>query len=154
MSDLSQTRSVLEAGNPPATPGVTHSDVVVNLFREFAPHAGIPGTVGPSPTPPLSPDPGSLPASPAVPLPAPALPGGGAPLGTPPAIQPSIGLGSAETTNAVTARVPVSFEPFGSEVLKLLQESGLGISAFDAPALPLPQELPGSPDYYFLAQKP
>ena len=151
MSDLSQTRSVLEAGNLPATPGVTHSDVVVNLFREFAPHSGVPGTVAPSPTLPLSHDPGSLPASPAVPLPAPVLPGGGAPLGTPPPIQSGFGLESAETTSAVTSRIPVSFEPFGSEVLKSLQESGFGISAFDAPALPLPHEAPVSPDYYFLA---
>ena len=151
MSDLSQSRSVLKAGNPPAAPGVTHSDVVVNLFREFAPHAGVPGTVAPSPTVTLSPDPGSLPANPAVPLPAPVLPGGGAPLGTPPPIQSGIGFDSAETTNAVTSRIPVSFEPFGSEVLKSLQESGLGIPAFDAPALPLPHAVPASPDYYFLA---
>ena len=155
MSDLSLTRSVIEAGNPPASPGVTHSDVVVNLFREFAPHAGVPGTVAPSATPPLSPDPGSLPASPAVPLPAPALPGGGSSSpGTPPPIQPSIGLESAETTNAVTSRIPVSFEPFGSEVLKSLQESGLGISTFDEPSLPLPHGATASPDYYFLAQQP
>ena len=154
MSDLSQTRSVLEAGNPPAAPGVTHSDVVVNLFRAFAPQATVPGTASPSVTPPLSPDPGSLPASPAVPLPAPALPGGGASIGTPPPIQPSIGLESAATTNAVTSRIPVSFEPFGSEVLKSLQESGLGISAFDAPALPIPHGAPATPDYYFLAPQP
>jgi len=152
MSDLSQTRSVLEAGNPPAAPGVTHSDVIANLFREFSPHAAVPGTVAPTPTPPLSPDPGSLPASPAVPLPAPALPGGGAPVGTLPPIQS--GFESAETTNAVTSRIPVSFEPFGSEVLKSLQESGLGISAFDAPALPLPHGVPASPDYYFLTPQP
>ena len=152
MSDHSQTRSVIEAGNSPASPGVTHSDVIVNLFREFTPQAGVPGAVLPSPTPPLSP--GPLPASPAVPLPSPALPGGGTLPGTPPPIQSGFGLESVETTNAVTLRIPVSFEPFGSEVLKSLQESGFGISAFDAPALPLPHGVPASPDYYFLTPQP
>lgn len=142
MPDLPQTRSALEAGNPPATPGITHSDVVVNLFRELAPQAVVPGTVAPSAT---------SASNPAVPLPSPALPGRRALPDTPPPIQPGL---VPDATTAEASRIPLSFEPFGSEVLKSLQESGIGISAFDEPALPLPHGAAASPDYYFLAPQP
>jgi hypothetical protein len=152
MSDLLQTRSVPEDGNPPASPGVTHSDVVVHLFRELASRAGIPGTAAPTPALPAGSDlAGAGSDLPAIPLPFPVLPGAGGVPTSPPQIQSGIDPESAETTGAGSSQIPVSFEPFGSEVLKSLHEFGFGASGFDAPALPVPHEVPAAPSYYFLA---
>ncbi len=158
MSDFAQTQSGLQAGNPPASPGISHSDVVVNLFREIASRGGIPGTVAPATSLPISPEapvlgaalPSSSPVPGTLPVPPPVLPVGGSAPTSPPPIQSSMDLEPAETTNAVTAGIPFAFEPFGSEVLKSIQESGLGTPAFDEPALAIPHQVPGAPDYYFI----
>ncbi|MEI6035541.1 MAG: hypothetical protein WCS65_14845 [Verrucomicrobiae bacterium] len=139
MSNLAQTRSGVQAGNPPGSPGVTHSEVVANLFRGVSSGAGIPSA-------PASALPGGVPdAAPSAGLPA------GGDLQAPP-VPYSSDLESSETANAATAGVPVSFEPFGSEVLKSLHEFGLGGASAHAPALPAPFEAPPAPNYYFLPQ--
>lgn len=50
----------------------------------------------------------------------------------------------------VSPQIPAAFNPIGSEVLKALHESGLGIPTTPEPALPSIIHSPGAPDYYFL----
>jgi len=151
MSNRSQSLSVLQAGNPPAAPGVPHSDVVGDASREVAPHLGFSSAPAPATSLPASPSTSAaLPSPPAVPLPSAAVPASGSAPLSPHPIPSSFDRESAESANVVTAKVPVSFEPFGSEVLKSLHEFGLGGSAVPSPALPPPFELPAAPDYYFL----
>ena len=150
MSSRSQSLSVLQAGNPPASPGLPHSDVVVNVFRGAAPRSGASANPAPATSFPASPDGSGAPSAPAVPMPSAAVPSSGSVPLSPPPIQPSFDRESIEPGNAVTPKVPISFEPFGSEVLKSLHEFGLGGSTAPVPALPTGIAAPVTPDYYFL----
>ena len=154
MSNRSQSVSVLQAGNPPASPGLPHSEVVVNVFREATPRTGVSSTPTSATSLPASPASSSAhpshPSAPAVAIPSAVPPVGGSVPLSPPAIPSSLDRESVESASAVNLKLPISFEPFGSEVLKSLHEFGLGGSTGHEPALPAPFEVPAAPDYYFL----
>ncbi|MEI6035543.1 MAG: SufS family cysteine desulfurase [Verrucomicrobiae bacterium] len=139
----------LEAG-PVAQADLPHSDLVVNLFREIASRASRPGTSEPEPRSSGSPDSAgaSVPTGPAS---ADGALSGAAPgsqsvspaseAAPPPPVHS--GLEPEEPANAPAAKIPVSFEPFGSDAFKSPRESGL-----EEPVVP---PASGHPDYYFLS---
>ncbi len=151
MSSHPQSQYVLQGSNPPATPGIPHPDQAAPLHREAAPQTGVSAPPAPATSFPNSPDvSGALPSTPSVPVPTAAVPTSGSVPLSPPPIQSNFDRVSLESASAVTAKAPISFEPFGYEVLKSLHEFGLGGSTTHVPALPAPFEVPAPPDYYFL----
>ena len=138
---MNMSEALLGATVPKAAPESAHSDVVASLFREISSRTGLPS--GPASAEGAASD--AIPGSHSVPPASESSP-----------VAPSVhsGFGAAPEGNCgyVTPSIPISFAPFGSEVLKSLHDFGL--EGPTARAVLHEAEVSDQPDYYFLDRPP
>ena len=144
---------------PAATVDQPHSDVVLSLFREITSRGGLPAAGVPEASLPGRPELPGVPAGPAsadgaasssIPGPQSVAPAAESDPLSPPPVHTGSHLGSAEPDGREAAALPVSFEPFGYETLRSLNEFEAGSSS--ARSTPSSYEVSSQPDYYFLGQ--